>query len=641
MSRRQSPARSGQQSAVRTHARAPSPEAIRKAWESFSRGERDQAESLGRSILNSQPDHAGALVLLGIIFAQTRRSEQAAQLLGLAAARLPNDPSVHNNYGNVLRDLGRHVSALTSYERALALKPDYLEAHYNRAVVLQDLRRFEDAIAGYDQTLALKPGHASAHNNRGAALQELGRCEAAVASYDQAIAAKPDYAAAHNNRGTVLAKLQRFEQALASYERAITLRPDYAEALSNRGLTLHELKRFDEALASYERAITLRPNHAETHNNLGLALMQLGRLAEARASLKRAVELDPRRPKYQRDLGDCTRYVSGDPHLEALEKLAEDSTTLSVSDRIELHFALAKAYEDLGRHTEAFTQWLDGNALKRRQITYDEAVTLGTLDQIGAVFTTELMRTRHDVGNPSTVPIFIVGMARSGSTLVEQILASHPQVFGGGELMSFPNAVNATRTKFGPSATFPGLVSGMAAEDYRDLGARYFAELERLAPGATRITDKMPVNFMFAGLIHLALPNAVIIHTSRDPVDTCLSCFSKLFIAEQNHTYDLAELGRYYRHYQALMAHWHRVLPPGRILDVRYEDVVADLQGEARRIIAHCRLDWDPRCLAFHQTERPVLTASAAQVREPIYSGAIGRWRAYEPFLGPLLAELG
>jgi hypothetical protein len=146
---------------------------------------------------------------------------------------------------------------------------------------------------------------------------------------------------------------------------------------------------------------------------------------------------------------------------------------------------------------------------------------------------------------------------------------------------------------------------------------------------------------MFAGLIHLALPNAIIIHTIRDPVDTCLSCFSKLFTEGQNHTYDLAELGRYYRHYQALMAHWHRVLPPGRILDVRYEDVVADLEGQARRIIAHCGLNWDPRCLAFHQTERPVLTASAAQVRQPIYDNAIGRWRVHEPFLGPLLAELG
>jgi hypothetical protein len=180
----------------------------------------------------------------------------------------------------------------------------------------------------------------------------------------------------------------------------------------------------------------------------------------------------------------------------------------------------------------------------------------------------------------------------------------------------------------------------MTGEDYRELGTRYLAEIERLAPDFIRITDKMPMNFMYAGLIHLALPNATIIHTVRDPVDTCLSCFSKLFTEGQYYTYDLAELGRYYRHYQALMAHWHRVLPPGRILDIRYEEVVADLEGQARRIIAHCGLNWDPRCLAFHQTQRPVLTASAAQVRQPIYNTAVGRWRVHEEALRPLLTEL-
>jgi len=200
--------------------------------------------------------------------------------------------------------------------------------------------------------------------------------------------------------------------------------------------------------------------------------------------------------------------------------------------------------------------------------------------------------------------------------------------------------VNRIRTKFIGSATFPELMSGMTGEDYRDLGARYLAEIERLAPDSVRITDKALGNFLFAGLIHLALPKAQIIHTVRDPLDTCLSCFSKLFNEGQNHTYDLAELGRYYRHYQALMAHWHHVLPPGRILDVRYEDVVADLEGQARRIIAHSGLNWDPRCLAFHQTERPVLTASAAQVRQPIYNSAVGRWRVHEEALGPLFAEL-
>ena len=519
------------------------------------------------------------------------------------------------------------------------MRPDYAEALYNRGITLHELKRFEEALASYDRALTLRPDYAEALSNRGLTLHELKRFEEALASYDRALTVRPDYAEALSNRGLTLHELKRFEEALASYDRALTC----GRTMPRRSpivATLQELKRFEEALASYDRALKVRPDYAEAHNNLGVALMQLGRLSEARAALEQAVELAPRNAKYRRDLGEITRFVAGDAHLAALEKLAEDSATLSVGDRIELHFALGKAYEDLGRHAEAFRQWLDGNALKRRQITYDEAATLGALDRVQAVFTSELIRTWQNVGHPSPVPVFIVGMPRSGSTLVEQILASHPQVFGGGELKHFDEAVQGIRTKSGGSATFPELVSGMTGEDYRDLGTRYLAEIERLAPGATHITDKMPGNFIFAGLIHLALPNATIIHTIRDPVDTCLSCFSKLFTEGQNYTYDLAELGRYYRHYQALMAHWHRVLPPGRILDVRYEDVVADLEGQARRIIAHCGLDWDPRCLAFHQTERPVLTASAAQVRQPIYNSAVGRWRVHEEALGPLLAEL-
>ena len=186
----------------------------------------------------------------------------------------------------------------------------------------------------------------------------------------------------------------------------------------------------------------------------------------------------------------------------------------------------------------------------------------------------------------------------------------------------------------------PETVSAMSGEQLHRLGARYVAEIERLAPDAARIVDKMPSNYILAGLIHLALPNASIIHTVRDPADTCFSCFSKLFTEDQNHTYDLVELGRYHRHYQALMAHWRRVLPPGRILDLRYEDIVADLEGAARRIVAHCGLEWDARCLAFHQTDRPVRTASPFQVRQPLYAGAVGRWRPYQRYLEPLLAEL-
>jgi tetratricopeptide (TPR) repeat protein len=590
--------------------------------------------------LKVQPNYAEVHNNRGFTLHALKRFGEALASYDRALTMRPDFAEAHSNRGLTLHELKRFEAALASYDRALALRPDYAEALSNRGVTLHEIKRFEEALASYDRAVSLRPDYATALASRGLTLQGLMRLEEALASYDRALAIRPDYPEAHNNRGVTLHELERFEEALASYDGALAVRPDYAEALSNRGNTLKELRRFDDALASYEHALTVRPDYAETHYNLGITLMEVGRLSAASAALEQAIELAPFKVKYRRALGEVTRFVTGDTHLSALEKLAKEDTTLSIDDRIDLHFALAKAYEDLDRHAEAFREWRDGNAIKRRQITYNEANMLGMLNRTRAVFTAELIRARQNVGNPSSVPVFIVGMMRSGSTLVEQILASHPQVFGGGELKHFGAAVKRIPTTPGGSVTFPELVLGMTGDDYTNLGTRYLAETERSAPGATHVTDKMLENFIFAGLIHLALPNAPIIHTVRDPVDTCLSCFSKLFAEGQNHTYDLAELGRYYRHYQALMKHWQRVLPPGRILDVCYENLVADLEGQARRVIAHCGLEWDPRCLTFHQTHRSVLTASAAQVRRPIYSNAVGRWRVHEEALRALLAEL-
>jgi len=549
-----------------------------------------EAETWYRRFLGVRPDDADALDSFGALAQQTGRHDLAAALFGRAAEACVKH--------------GRLEEALASCDRVLALRGEVAEVLCNRGNILRRLERFDEALA----------------------------------SYDRALAVRPDYADALTNRGLALHDLDRFADALASHEQALSIQPNLVEALVNRGFALHALGRLQQALASLERAVALRPDSAVAHDLRGIILTGLGRLPEARAALERAVALAPGDLKYRHHLAEVHSFVPGDAHLTALEKAAENAANLSIDERIDLHFALGKAYDDLERHAEAFAQWLQANTLRRGRISYDEAAQLQRFNRIAALFTSELIGRWQDSGHPSRVPVFIVGMPRSGSTLVEQILASHPQVFGAGELVYFDEAVKDAGTRSGVSDEL--LVCGMKADDFRDLGAHYLAKLQALAPDAVRITDKLPGNFMVAGLIHLALPNATIIHTVRDPLDTCLSCFARLFEG-QEHTYDLAELGRYYRHYQALMAHWHRVLPAGRILDVRYEDVVADLEAEARRIVAHCGLPWDPRCLDFHQAERPVITASATQVRQPIYTGAIGRWRAHDQALAPLLAELG
>ncbi len=323
-----------------------------------------------------------------------------------------------------------------------------------------------------------------------------------------------------------------------------------------------------------------------------------------------------------------------------MQDLLRDIDTLETRQQIELHFALGKACEDLGRHAEAFAHWRDGNAIKRRVLDYSESGMLAWLARIRDVFTPELMRAKAELGDPSELPVFIVGMPRSGTTLLEQILSGHPDFFGAGELHNFGRAV----TGLAPGAlAFPEAVWSWDADALMRLGARYDAELRALAPRARRASDKLPANFQFCGLIHLALPHARIIHVRRDPVDTCLSCFSKLFTGDNlPYAYDLeAELGRYYRAYaEPHGATGVRCSPAGVMLEVAYEDMVGDLEGQARKAVAHCGLDWDPRCLAFHDLDRPVRTASAAQVRQPLYGGSVARGRNYDGMLQPLLEAL-
>ena len=326
------------------------------------------------------------------------------------------------------------------------------------------------------------------------------------------------------------------------------------------------------------------------------------------------------------------------------ERAARDLDAMTADQQINLHFALAKAYADLRRHELAFRHLLAGNALKRRQTEYDEAVTLGKLARSRAVFTPELVGGLRGFGDPSRRPVFIVGMPRSGTTLVEQVLASHSQVFGAGELEHFSRAAASVCEPSGATVPYPEMLATITGERLRVLGTRYLASASAVAPraaAAERITDKMTANFRLVGLIHLALPGARIIHVRRDPADTCFSCFSKLFAGEQAFTYDLGELGRYYRAYEALMAHWRAILPPDAMLEVQYEELIADFEPQARRLLAHCGLEWEDACLAFHKTQRPVRTASATQVRQPIYRSSVGRWRPYEPWLGRLRNALG
>jgi tetratricopeptide (TPR) repeat protein len=504
---------------------------------------------------------------------------------------------------------------------------------FQQALALHQTGRFAEAERLYRAVLRQDRDHLEALYNLGL-LRLLGsECEEAAKLLRKALYRRPNFAEAHNALAVALRTLGRSDEAIAQFAKALTAKPDFAEAHNNFGATLLPLRRYDEALAHFDRALALKPDFAEAYHGRGTVLRILGRLHEARQALESAVALAPRRAEFYRSLAESKRFAEGDPHRTPIEALACDMAALSEEEQVHLHFALGKIYGDVGEHQRALAHLVAGNALKRKQIVYDEAAALARLDRTRALFSAEVMRERAGQGDPSPIPIFILGMPRSGTTLVEQMLASHPQVHGAGELSDFEAAVAALD---GPDGVPPDI----GGAELRRIGADYLARVTSAAPAAERITDKMPGNFRFAGLIHLALPNARIIHLCRNPVDTCLSCFSILFGGDQPYTYDLGELGRYHRAYAALMEHWRRLLPPGVMLEVRYEALVADFEPQARRIVAHCGLDWNDACRDFHKTERPVHTASAVQVRQPVYQTSVGRWRPPAAQLRPLLDAL-
>jgi tetratricopeptide (TPR) repeat protein len=604
-------------------------------------GERDAALAAGRRALAIDPDMPQALNNVGIVHYERSELDDAVAHYRRAVALAPGYVEAHSNLGNALRAQKQYDAALIAYRQARQLRPLYAEAINNMGTALRDMGRAVEAEATYRQALAINPDDPGVLNNLALVCKDFERLDEAGALLTRSLSLDPGNAKTLAYLALVRLEQKRIPEAEAVAQRALALAPDNPDAVNAMGLVRFEQQDSAAALAFFRRAVALKPDLADAHNNIGNILKEDGRLAAARTAFEQAITLDPRQAAYYFNLADAKKFVAGDPHLAAMESLARDVGALSDKARSQLDFALSKAYDDLGRHDEAFARMRQGNALKRAAIDYDEARTLDLFDRIRATFDRRFLEKRAGSGCNSSLPVFIVGMPRSGTTLVEQILASHPAMHGAGELHELNRLVERLPGAGRDPFRYPDDAPALTAHQWRALGEAYVKALQRRASGALRITDKMPANFLFLGLIHLALPGARIIHVLRDPRDTCLSCYSKLFTAAQDFTYDLGELGRYYRKYAELRAHWNAVLPAGRVLEIRYEDVIADLEASARQIVEHCGLDWHPGCIAFHEAQRPVRTASASQVRRPIYRSSQGRWRAYADHLDPLITALG
>ncbi len=598
------------------------------------------AESLFRRSVKIDKRSADAQHHLAIALTGLGRLNESIGHYRKALELKPRDAGAQNNIGYALQKLDRHEEAAKHFRKALAINPNYPEAHNNLGNALQALEHANDAVEHYRQALALRADYAEAYSNLASALAVQNRHEESIENCEKALALAPDNAEARMNLANSLGAMERPQEALAHYQKAAAIDPANAEAYARTAFMLFHLGRIQESIAQCEKALTIDPDHVDALKNLGVALRAVGRLDEAILSFEKAIAGAPRNAAgLYYTLVTSKQISASDPHFSAMRQLAGRMGSFSAENQIGLHFALSKALADVGDHRQSFQHLLKGNALKRQEFAeYDETAFLRRFTRIEATFSATLLNDRKSAGNLSAAPVFIIGMPRSGTSLVEQILASHPEVYGAGERYEFSDLAQAVAGPDG--AEFPEAVAGMSGDALHALGTSYLRAIQPLAPDAKRITDKMPGNFFHAGLIHLALPNARIIHICRDPRDTAMSCFSTLFAMGHPHTYDLAELGRYIRAYEKLMAHWRQVLPQGAMIEVQYEGLVENLETEAKRIVAYCGLEWHSACLSFHKTKRPVRTASVIQVRQPIYGSSVGRWRPYETELQPFLRAL-
>jgi len=542
----------------------------------------------------------------------------------------PLDTEAHYNLANTLKELGRLDEAEVSYKKAIELKTDYAEAHYNLANTLKELGRLNEAEVSYKQAIILKPDYAEVHNNLGITLKELGRLDEAEVSYKQAIILKPDLAEVHNNLGITLKELGRLDEAEVSYKQAIILKPDLVEAHYNLGAILHELKRLDEAETSYRKAIILKPDYSEACYYLGIILQDFGRLEEAEASYRKAIKLKPNYVEAHRDLTLMKKFDAQDEQYLSMKELYLDKN-ISKEQRCHINFGLAKACEDLGDFEQAFAHYCEGNELRKKVLNYNINQDVELFRKIKSNYPQIVQKSlKPDKLTNNTMPIFIVGMPRSGTTLVEQIISSHSQVTGAGEL-NFAS-------QFG--AAISTGITEKNNESLLDFRIKYLDKLKNVSNGNLIVTDKTPQNFLYIGLLAAAFPEAKIIHVKRNPAAVCWANYKQYFVSKSiGYCYSIDDVISYHKLYENLMVFWTNTLSK-RIYNLDYELLTVNQESETRKLIEYLGLDWNEKFLSPQNNMRSVSTASNLQIRKKVYKGSSQQWKKYQPFLNGALDDL-
>lgn len=644
----------------------PVAEDLGRAEEALKQGRIEPAAAIAESHLQAHPDDTRALYLLAVCRRYQNRNVDALNLLGRLRQLDPGHARAAQEAGHNLREAGERNDAIAAYREAVELNPaltaswralaqltdapearhqaDFLEA-LPPALLSVTSQMYEGRLYRAEQLcrsfLQQHPHHPEAMRLLAALGMRLNVYDDAEFLLESCLELYPDFTRARLDYIEVLNRRQKYTAALAQAERLHRSDPDniaFETAFANASVAVG---RYEDALAGYRRVIARSPDSPGLHLACGHALKTIGRRAEAEESYRRACRVKPDFGDAWWSLANLKTYHFSDSELACMQAREADAGT-SLYDRFHLCFALGRACEQRADYAQSFHWYDKGNRLKQTQTRYSADRFSAECDAQRTHCSTDLFQRRAGEGCPSADPIFIVGLPRAGSTLLEQILSSHSMVDGTFEL---PNVLALAhrlggRRRIDQPSRYPAVLAELDATDLRRYGEKYLEETRVYRQGAPMFTDKMPNNFRHIGLIHLMLPNATIIDARRHPMACCFSAFKQLFAEGQEFTYGLEDVGRYYRDYVELMDHWDRVLP-GRILRVQYEELVSDIEAQVRRVLAHCGLPWEENCLAFHRTERSVRTASSEQVRRPLYDSSLDEWRHFAPYLGPLRQALG
>ena len=597
------------------------------------------AEGIGvlEAVVSAAPDFTHAMVDLARAYRAQGRLQAAAALLRKA---LEQDGTLHDGwrlFGDLLANLGDFAAARQAFQKFI--DTDANGRILEEAALCMGRDEGPKAEAIFRRVLHEDPNHIGALCGLAAISLAAGYPQDAARLLKHAL--KQSAHMPLIRRGIAQAYLEAGE--LAESEAAIrhSLLIDASSSASwvQLGSVLAHTMRQTAALDAYDQALGIDPNQIRVILSRGHVLKTLGRRAEAEAAYRRCLELQPDFGEAYYSLADLKNYLFSDAEVAAMQKVLQGPQA-GGNAAAQVNFALGRAFEQRRQYGQAFARYAAGNVARRRSAPFDAAAFEQKCLRVAATFNAEFLRSRADSGSTDAAPIFVVGLPRSGSTLVEQVLASHSAVEGTMELPHILRFVRELDQTLGGSDTYPESVIGLSAERLTHLGARFIDETRIYRSDRPRFTDKMPNNFSHIGLIQLILPRATIIDVRRHPMDTCFSAYKQHFAQGQSFTYDLEDLGRYYRSYLELMDHWDRVLP-GKVFHLAYEDLVRDTEPSIRKLLAHCGLEFEPACLRFHETKRSVRTASSEQVRVPIYDSSIGHWKNFEAQLEPLRRSLG